>query len=159
MNLRVLTMLLLVPGAPSLLAGQAAASAIDSAGISEAIAARLITRSASEGTRALAIDTTGNRWNGLVRFALLRRAPALVPVMSDSVAYYTTHFSVSVFASGPDSAYAGVVWTGCYLPHAAAFTRLSWRVIRERGAWAVHEDGPITTGSGSCTPYKAGGAR
>ena len=157
MILRLLAALLLVPGVPSLLAGQAGANAIDSAGISDAIAVHLIAQSAPPN--ALAIDTIGNRWNGLLRLALLRQAPSLVLVMSDSVAYYTPHLSVSVSASGPDTVYAGVFWTACYPSRAAGFSRLSWRVIREGGAWSVHEDGPVTTGSGSCPPYKAHGAR
>jgi hypothetical protein len=155
-------LLLLAFGAAPSLRAQAPALAprisIDSAAISEAIAARLVTRSANDGARILVIDSTVSRWNALVRLAVLHRAPALLPVLSDSAAWYATHFSVSVTLMAGDSGRASVAWTGCYSRTESASTRLTWQLIRERGGWVVREDDVVTTGHGRCAPYIHQGA-
>ncbi len=159
MNLQVLALIGVVAVAPGSVIGQAVAPAIDSAGISGAIAAHLLTESGSHSVGVLAIDTSGNRWNTLVYRGLMERDPKLVPPMSDSVAHYATHFSVNAFAMGPDSVSASVTWSGCYNRESSSFTRLTWVVARERAGWVIHQSDAVMTGHGICPPYKAGGAR
>jgi hypothetical protein len=159
MNLQVLALIAFVAVAPEPLAGQAVSPAIDSVGISRAIAARLVEVRSSATQSVLTIDSAGNRWNAHVRRALISTNPKLLPALSEKAAFYASHFSVIAMVAGVDTATASVQWLRCYTEKSFAFTGLTWIVTRHDDGWTVRELDYVTTGHGLCDPYRKGGAR
>ena len=161
--------ILLAALVPGRIVAQAARAPFDSVGLASAVAAHLVADSSRDPWSGV-IDTAGNRWNALVRRAVLVQAPSRLPTLTDSAAYYTYQFSVTAVAPDTAGVAVSVEWQLCYRGNPGgfsyAFTKLSWRFRQSPAGWeyvdpAKDPSGPhqVTIGDGICAPWKRRGGR
>jgi len=158
---RVLSAVSLVLSASLTAGAQVPGSRLDSAGIAAAIATHLLVEPRVDSGWSVVIDTSGNRWNALVRRALLTRAASRLPVLDDSVSYYIPHFTVTAVAVLADTIEVSFRTELCYDRDAFAFSERRWTFRQTPSGWGTVVRGlnPIITGHGVCLPYHRKGAR